>query len=469
MSISVRYVFLLLLFLSVFGCGRDNEDGTRNFQLANDAVAKGNIIDAFNLADKAILQFEEENDFDNYFRAVVFLSSIYHITGQGDSAFVSLKELDSIASPERNLLACSDYYRLMAYYTAKIDSNYDKALHYSDILIRIDKKYTPNDSVVLYSDLNNRVEILICKGDYDEAYAIIDELENNPCHDSSWYMAQQDANKAILFYKTNHIDSALLYANKVLSYQGYDFLNIESRLSALDILIVTDSMRNDLDSYIKHKTKYDNLAEEYRSLGMKYHTQIVKERNDSEALMMKEKYQHNIHILSLVLLICVVLIVLIVMVWLYRNNKYKRKMAEQECKRLDVEIFRKHLECELLHNKVNLQNEKLSQSEKNIIELSRRLIFNDEANNGKSPLLRDLENTLYTNYSDFVSKIKQRYPKISDNELLILGGAKIGWSTKDIAIALNISQQSLVTARYRLRKKLGLKSSEELTELIISL
>ncbi len=70
---------------------------------------------------------------------------------------------------------------------------------------------------------------------------------------------------------------------------------------------------------------------------------------------------------------------------------------------------------------------------------------------------------------NFYSKLKSEYPDISPNDLKICALIKLNMSTKEMAGVLNISPDSVKTARYRLRKKLQLETEDNLTEFILSI
>lgn len=70
---------------------------------------------------------------------------------------------------------------------------------------------------------------------------------------------------------------------------------------------------------------------------------------------------------------------------------------------------------------------------------------------------------------NFYTRLKQRYPDISANDLKICALIKLNLSIKEMASILNISPDSVKTARYRLRKKLQLHTEENLTEFILSI
>jgi DNA-binding CsgD family transcriptional regulator len=70
---------------------------------------------------------------------------------------------------------------------------------------------------------------------------------------------------------------------------------------------------------------------------------------------------------------------------------------------------------------------------------------------------------------NFYSHLKEAYPDISPNDLKLCALIRLNLSTKEMAGILNISPDSVKTARYRLRKKLHLNTEDNLTEFIMKL
>jgi DNA-binding CsgD family transcriptional regulator len=70
---------------------------------------------------------------------------------------------------------------------------------------------------------------------------------------------------------------------------------------------------------------------------------------------------------------------------------------------------------------------------------------------------------------NFYNKLKENYPDISPNDLKICALIRLNLSIKEMAVILNISPDSVKTARYRLRKKLQLNTEDNLTDFIMAL
>jgi len=70
---------------------------------------------------------------------------------------------------------------------------------------------------------------------------------------------------------------------------------------------------------------------------------------------------------------------------------------------------------------------------------------------------------------DFLKKVKQTHPTLTNNDLRLCAYLRLNLSSKDIAPLLNISLSSVEIKRYRLRKKMNLTHNEGLTDHLLSL
>lgn len=82
---------------------------------------------------------------------------------------------------------------------------------------------------------------------------------------------------------------------------------------------------------------------------------------------------------------------------------------------------------------------------------------------------RDFNTYFESINQNFYARLKQAYPDISPNDLRLCALIKLNLSSKEMAGILNISPDSVKTARYRLRKKLALNTEDNLADFILRL
>jgi DNA-binding CsgD family transcriptional regulator len=70
-------------------------------------------------------------------------------------------------------------------------------------------------------------------------------------------------------------------------------------------------------------------------------------------------------------------------------------------------------------------------------------------------------------HSDFVIKLKEKHPNISNNEMKLCAYLRMNLSSKEIAQLMNISVRGVEISRYRLRKKMGVTPDVNLFDYLL--
>jgi DNA-binding NarL/FixJ family response regulator len=175
-------------------------------------------------------------------------------------------------------------------------------------------------------------------------------------------------------------------------------------------------------------------------------------------------------------------------IFLKRINKRDKQLLQTKAELLEAANTQKKLKEQQLQNEIEFKESQLSALTLQMIqknELLQELKEKLENSNGASVdasvskiinkgLTQDKEWTDFNKHfesinKNFYSRIKQAFPDISPNELKICALIKMNLSIKEMASILNISPDSVKTARYRLRKKLNLNTEDNLTDFILNL
>jgi len=93
------------------------------------------------------------------------------------------------------------------------------------------------------------------------------------------------------------------------------------------------------------------------------------------------------------------------------------------------------------------------------------LLIEDQLSSEKDKHL--FESNFEEVYDAFYQRLKIEYPNLTPSDLKLAGYLKMNLTTKEIAPLMNISIRGLENKRYRLRKKLGLDSQENLVEFLL--
>ncbi|NKI32493.1 tetratricopeptide repeat protein [Croceivirga thetidis] len=158
------------------------------------------------------------------------------------------------------------------------------------------------------------------------------------------------------------------------------------------------------------------------------------------------------------------------------HQRLKRSKLEKEKINAQLAFKKKELTTHALH--LAKKNEVLAGLKQKAAEL----IDEDGSKNGYIQLIRTINFDLQDDnnwenfaryfeevHKDFNSNVKSKYPQLTSNELRLLALLKMNLSSKEIANILNISQEGIKKARYRLRKKLDITSEDSLQDLVLSL
>jgi len=287
------------------------------------------------------------------------------------------------------------------------------------------------------------------------------------------------------YYKINNFKKAIQYA-----HLAKDALLIENDWDTLE---ETASLL--FESYYKIK-KYDsaywfvNQMLNYRDslylkkievtsiqLNAQYETE--KKQLQIEKLQLKQQKDKQIKLL----LSAGLVLVLFSLLLLWRSFYLGRKKIHLEKELLESE--KEKIEQDLQHKSRELTSQALMILQKNKLikeilqSLSAIKNTGDETHKKISDLKRLLKRNMHSDkdwelfrqYFEQVNKnffiqLKKNNAEISPSELKLAALIKLGFSIKESASLLNISEGSVKTARYQLRKKLGLKRQDNLYDFL---
>jgi DNA-binding CsgD family transcriptional regulator len=213
----------------------------------------------------------------------------------------------------------------------------------------------------------------------------------------------------------------------------------------------------------------------------------VSEKNRKLALMEKESEVSKLTNIILVSCIIVLIVIFVTGYFVFKsiNRRDKQLLRTKEelvealerQKSMKEQQFRNDLE----HKESQLSAITLQMLQKNeLIDEIKHYVQKDQQISGRE-LLKMVNKHLVQDNSwndfdlyfesinkNFYTRLKQSYPDISTNDLKICALIKLNLSIKEMASILNISPDSVKTARYRLRKKLQLSTEDNLTSFILS-
>ncbi len=172
----------------------------------------------------------------------------------------------------------------------------------------------------------------------------------------------------------------------------------------------------------------------------------------------------------------------------YSKNKLKIKLMESELKEKQlqlIELEKKRLQQDIKYKTMDLTNFgiEITKNREFIQTIYHKLdslkSFKKDDSLDFKEVLKSLKSRLIINKDlnyfngnvekinhAFNSKLKKTYPSLTSNEIHLASLLRLNLNTKEIAIIKNISPNSVKVLRYRLRKKLDMNKSNNLSEFL---
>ncbi|MFW5708232.1 MAG: tetratricopeptide repeat protein [Bacteroidota bacterium] len=239
-----------------------------------------------------------------------------------------------------------------------------------------------------------------------------------------------------------------------------------------------------LSDYKTHKQLSDSIfakeaLEQIKELRIIYETEqkdqeIEIQKFQIDLLAQRERNQRGKILLLTILLVSSVLTVFLVHLLL--RQKLKRRQLEHQVTQNMLALQKRELTTQVLH--IAQKNDLLQELKGMIRELKsecpnsnlqKKIInkINIDINNEQS--WERFQNYFEDLHKGFGEKIKKIAPEVSPGEIRLISLLKMNLNSHEVASVLNISQEGIKKARYRLRKKLGLESSESLEDFLNNL
>lgn len=321
---------------------------------------------------------------------------------------------------------------------------------------------------------------------FQKALEIANTTENKQAQASAllaigrWHLKHKHRTEALhYFQKAHHISEAL-------SDKLFEIMAVEALIEFNEKEKNYFEMSRLQKRLIFLKDQLHSLEREkiVKSLEMQFE---VAEKNRKLALVSKEK--EVARLTNYLLAICIiVLLTALVTGYLYLKSRNKRDRNLLKTKEALLEALEKQRELEeirfqndLDHKESQLSAITLQMLQKNELLTDIKSAIEHQQPQSEQQLIKMVnrhfeQNNNWDDFNlyfesinkNFYTRLKQLYPEISANDLKICALIKLNLSIKEMASILNISPDSVKTARYRLRKKLQLAADENLTSFILS-
>ena len=370
-------------------------------------------------------------------------------------------------------------------------ADYQKALEYYQRCVELNERN--GDLSALAINYLNIGYSLILAGDLDQAKTYLDKsyklaMENGfqrllayiYNNFSNYYFLLNDFPKAIDFGKKAEMvameqvnllgEKLALIRLKEAYFESKDFLN--AYLCSEKINVLSDSIN-----------KYNKLKE-LDLLEMRHAYETEKRQQQLQSDLLKADIRRKELSILLIIVGAGLAILLFVFIYFNQHNRIRRKNLEQKATLLEKEKLTQQLEFK--SRDLEFKNKELTTNvmyllKKNefIASISNKLKKTntnpdenklDLINNIISELDRSISEDNWTDFEvrfqevhvGYYNKLSTLFPDLTPNELRLCAFLRLNMTSKEIAKITYQSADSLKTARYRLRKKLGMDRNENL-------
>lgn len=309
------------------------------------------------------------------------------------------------------------------------------------------------------------------------------------------YLANIDFENGDINSAFQKIHIALKYikaSNDILMNRpAYDLISsFHLKVGNIDSAFYYDQLADNLEDTIKDR---QNLAE-IKNIEWGYklkdkEVQIKYLQEKKEALEMKQLAEQKVKIWTWFAL--TILLVLILTLFLFFKNRISLLTKEKQLIRVKQEKYKSEIESK--NKELVSHSMQMFSKSKTIVEVKSKIeeLKNQYAKekNVNPQLINDIQNLKFILdnnirlddeweklklrfqevHKGFYEKLKSNYPNLTQYDLKVCTFIYLGFDTKQIAQILNIDFKSLRTQRYRMRKKMELETSEDLSEIIFKI
>jgi tetratricopeptide (TPR) repeat protein len=478
---------------------------------------RGKYFDAEDCVKQAIDLQKQIGDTTNLADSYNVLAGIYGVSGQYSKSTKILFDAIKIYEAQNDLTGIVKAYNNLGYLFMKLE-NYEKAKeYYEKALIILDKNNIGYNRGFLYSNLG------ICHKEFGENDAALknyrlalSEYKKNSTQNAIPLLFQS---MGILYaFSFNNPDSAFFYFEKGIELaQEYDTnslvelyrslgklyskqnnlpQSIDAYKKSLEAAINNDDLNGQMQAHLhlseanktlnhfstalNHYEKYTILKDSINNKETKKEIAHLNEKyeNNKNKLLVKQltiKQEHN-RVVQIALISGIILLIITLAFILYGLvERKKRNRMEKSILKSEVQFKNKELASHALmmmqkNRMLQTLYDSISEAAKaNTDELPR--ILNSLKMQIKSSFKSDKDWELFKLYFEqinksFFKKLKEINPDLTQHDIRLAALIKLRFNIKEAASVLNLSPNSIKGARSRLRGKLGLAGSDDLSRFI---
>lgn len=329
---------------------------------------------------------------------------------------------------------------------------------------------------------------------YKTAYTYISEI-------TSFRSLRIGAEYILVLNEIGKQKEALKIINELKALPNWDTFNIEDQMVFYEVIATTYEKEGLKDLAVEslkkvislkdtiHDAEYQNAAKEIQA---KFQVESQRETNKileakNEILNEKVAAQHRIQILGFLLLfILLITAISFILIYFLKNRLQKSKLKEAELIRIRTEEARKEEieRAEKQQNTLRVREQELTSMTLQLANLQEEIA--DVMKNTELSKPDEIKKSLYKIikkqdywkeftmkfaqiHPDYVEDIQKKFPVLTKNDIEYISLLKLNLTNKEIATLLRISHESVISKKYRIKRKLNIEEDAEFNQRVLLL
>lgn len=441
--------------------------GTNFIFLGNYDEAMKNLLQSLKIAQTNNFKLEELiaftslgivqdriHKFDNALKFYFEALNIYNDCSQHGKPIIEIKGIQGLYNNIGNI------------YLSKDDLDTAEKYYLKGLALAEQK----NDNINIGVICNNLGKLYIQRKNYQKAYAyLIQSLDARKQINDKSGIAKSYNFLSDYYRATNQLDEARDYAKKALVLGTEINEQVTIQTSALFLYEIYKKL-GQLDKALEYHELFkqvsdsllnDNKIEEATRLQLQYEYDILEKEREAKQQIVRYTY-------IIVLSTLVLGLVILGLLFFLSKSRSRRIQLEKEKLEKDMVIKNKELTTNVLY--LLKKNELIESITTRLLKLKEKLkvenvepvqkIIYDLQSLAEKEVWEEFEYRFQNVHEEFYQNLKQKFPDLSPSEIKLAAFLRLNMTTKDIASITGQSINTLETARYRLRKKLGITNQE---------
>ncbi len=431
------------------------DEALKNF-LASLKIAENNNFEHeefIALSDLGVIQ-DRIDKFDNALKYYFEALNIYNKSIEKGKPLKGIKNIQGLYNNIGNI------------YLSKKELNTAKEYYLKGLAIAEQKLDYSNIGNIC----NNLGKLEDSKENYDIAYGyLIKSLEARQKINDKSGIAKSYYSLANHYSEMQQPNAALEYAKKSFALSSELNEPLTRKISSMFLYQINKKLGNWQEALRYHEIFQkvsdtlinDNKIQELTRLQMQYEYEKIEK--DNLARQQKARLTY-ITLLSMVTGVSVILALL----FFLARSRTKRIRLEKEKLEKDMIIKNKELTTNVIY--LLQKNELINSITSRLLKLKENLkeenkqpvqkIIVDLQSITEKEVWEEFEYRFQNVHEEFYQNLKKKFPDLTPSEIKLAAFLRLNMNTKEIASITNQSVNSLETARYRLRKKLGITNQE---------